>query len=72
MADSATLLSHVEDAIASLTQGALQSYTIEGRTFTFVDLGELKRMRRELRREVAAQARRKKGGIFGRVRWGGS
>lgn len=72
MADSATLLSHVEDAIASLTQGKLQSYKIDGREFTFLDLGELKRMRRDLKREVAAQARRKKGGIMGRVRWGSS
>lgn len=72
MADSATLLSEVETALSALVQRRVQSYKVDGREFTFLDIGELKRMRRELKREVAAQARRKKGGIMGRVRWGSS
>lgn len=71
MADSATLLGYVEDAISSLTQGLVQSYKIDGREFTYLDLAELRRMRTQLRRECAAQTHRKKG-LFGRVRWGDS
>lgn len=72
MADTAELLSTVEDAIDSLVTGRVQSYEVEGRSFTYVDLRELRLMRSQLRRELAAQSLRKKGGMMGRVRWGDS
>jgi hypothetical protein len=72
MADTAELLSTVETAIDSLVTGKVQSYQVEGRSFTYVDLRELRLMRTQLQREVSTQARRKKRGMFGRVRWGQS
>jgi hypothetical protein len=72
MADTAELLSTVETAIDSLVTGKVQSYQVEGRSFTYVDLRELRLMRTQLRRELATQAQRKKGSMMGRVRWGDS
>lgn len=73
MATAASLLTAVETAIESLLTGKLQSYEIEGRTYTFLDLAELRVMRKQLLREVALLARRKTGGgMFSRARWGSS
>jgi len=52
--DPSTLLDAVESAIqAFLTNGALQTYTANGMTFTRADLAKLFEQRRALRAEVA-------------------
>jgi hypothetical protein len=72
MSSSATLLAQVESAITALLDGNVQSYKVDGQEYTLLDLAELRRMRTQLQREVSTQARRKKRGMFGRVRWGQS
>lgn len=72
MADTATLLNESETAIQALVTRHVQSYEVDGRSYTFLDLAELRKLRAQLRRELAAQSQRKKGGMLGRVRWGDS
>lgn len=51
------LLDKVEAAIdARLSGGAVQSYSIGGRNLQYVTLEELKKLRAELKREIASEA----------------
>lgn len=64
MATTSELLAEVDTAIEAILQKG-QSYTINGRTFTRANLGELRRFRQELRAQDATDS---SGGI--RVRYG--
>lgn len=52
-----TLLDNVEAAInARLTGGAVQSYSIGGRNLQYITLSELKKLRDDLKREIASES----------------
>jgi len=55
MATALELLTAVETAItARLSGGAVQSYSIGGRNIQYISLGELYKLREQLRKEVNA------------------
>ena len=56
MATNAELLVQVDAAIVALLQGAVQSFTIHQRTYTYLDLGELREFRKELQALVGRDA----------------
>lgn len=71
MATSAELLTEVDTAISALLSKQVQSYKVGEKEYTFVDLGELRRWRRELQREVAQQKTRRRG-LLSKVHFGSS
>ena len=48
MATNAELLEKVDAAIVALLEGTVQSFTIHQRTFTYIDLADLIKLRKEL------------------------
>lgn len=52
MATASEMLTEVETAISALVSGGAKSYTIDGRSLTRNDLGELRAWRTELKREI--------------------
>lgn len=52
-----TLLDKVESAIESrLSGGAVQSYSIGGRNLQYITLEELRKLRDQLKREIASES----------------
>ena len=61
------MLENVEIAInARMTGGAVQSYTISGRNIQYIGLEELRKLRDQLRREIAGSGGTTTYGSFGR------
>lgn len=57
MSTSATdLLTSVNSAILALTDGGLSSYTVNGQSFTKLELGKLMAWRRSLQDEIAGDS----------------
>jgi flagellar basal body rod protein FlgF len=60
MASTATILAAIDTAIEALLNGGASSYSINNRTVTKLDLGELLKQRRDLQNQVD----RETNGIF--------
>lgn len=61
------MLENVENAInARMTGGAVQSYTIGGRNIQYIGLEELRKLRDQLRREIAGSGGTTTYASFGR------